>query len=748
MKYHEGGRDRREEDGSGAAPAPKVGAGTLSDGRAGTSSAPAPKVGGATLAQRLDASDGARNGAVQEAATSGHPAGRPAPAQRNTIQQLFGRPDAQAHTHTQSDHAAGGVATSVASRTASRYPVLARALGDHRDGKPTIDDAATAAVQHKSTGSPVDPDVAARVGTHLGADLTGVRVHSDALAQQSSAAMGARAFAYQNDVFLGEGESPSDVKLMAHELTHVVQQGAATAQPQRKITVGSANDPAEAEADRVADHVAAGPTAGAPAAGSPASGPVLVEDAAPPQPHQMTRTTALGQLRQAAGAESAPAIDQFLAEHGGKSIAALERQARAALEGVKPKSASELVSPLADKLKGADMPTPGGAPGGDATGVTAAMKPATAAATVHRLGAGAALDSSMASAAGEAYGADLSSVRVHTGAAAVQLAADHGARAFTIGNHVAFGAGEYNPGTPVGDAMMAHELAHVVQQQGADPLAQRKPLEVDGHDGAEHEADHAAGGVLARLYSGARAMASNAATRLRTSSGISLQRCSGAKAPVTRVVFGITIIGNGASAKAVDECAAFVTQLIGKNKFAQKKMKDDKVTLVIIPHDKKMTDLPQFAALKGTNTFDGRLWDNVRGSGGMRAPDGSFAIGVPEENLTAIAGAADAYGPGYSVGMHEFSHVLHSEGMTAVQKAKITQLYAARQAAGGPWTEAYGSSNEQEYYAQSTNCYFGKNQGIGQNGKAWLRTNDPAMCDFLDDLYGKNYDESGNVVAP
>jgi len=738
MAYHKGRRDSRQEEGGEATPASKIGAGTLARAHDGARHAPASRVGGSTLAEQIDG--GGRDGAVPQAAELGAPAGS-GPMQHETIQRLFGRPGAQPHASAQPDHAPYGPETSVASTTASRYPALARALGDRGAGEPTIDDAATAAVQHKAGGSPVDPEVAGRVGSHLGADLTGVRVHGDPLAQQASAAMGARAFAYQNDVFLGAGESPSDIKLMAHELTHVVQQGAAPAQPQRKIAVGAANDPAEAEADRVAEQVAAGPAA-ASAAGAPAAGVVLVEDGAPAKPHQMTRSAALGQLRQAGGADSEPAIEQFLAEHGGKTITALEHQARAALGGIKPGSASDLLSPLAAKLKGADAAAPGG--GGSAAGATAAMKPETAAATVQRLGDGAALDSSMASAAGDAYGSDLSGVRVHTGPAAVQLAAEHGARAFTIGNHVAFGAGEYNPGTPVGDAIMAH----VVQQQGADPRVQRKPLEVDGHDGAEHEADEAAGGVLARLYSGARAMASNAASRLRTGSGISLQRCSQPKAPVARVVFGITIIGNGASAKAVDECAAFVTKLISKNKHAQKKMKDDKVTLVIIPHDKKMTDLPQFAALKGTNTFDGRLWDNVRGSGGMRAPDGSFAIGVPEENLTVIAGAADGYGPGYSVGMHEFAHTLHSQGLTAAQQTKITQLYAARQAAHGPWTEAYGSSNEHEYYAQCTNCYFGKNQGIGHNGKAWLRTNDPAMCDFLDDLYGKSYDEAGNVVPP
>jgi hypothetical protein len=609
----------------------------------------------------------------------------------------------------------------------------------HNGDGASIDDVATAAVEHKRGGQPVDPAVRSQVEPHLGADLGSVRVHTGGDAATASSAIGARAFAYQSDVFLGAGESPSDVRLMAHELTHVVQQGAAAPHAQRKITVGAANDPAEAEADRVADQVAGG---------APAAGAVLVEDGAPAKPHQMTRSAALSQLRQAAGAESDPAIAQFVAEHGSESVASLERQGRAALGGIKPGSAPELLAPLAAKLKGADGAAPGNVGAGAAAGATAAMKPATAAAMVQRLGDGISLDGTMAAAAGDVYGADLSGVRVHIGATAAHLAADHGARAFTIGNHVAFGAGEHNPGTPVGDALMAHELAHVVQQQGADPAVQRKPLEVEGSEGAEDEADQAAAGVLARLYTGARATASSAAGRLRSGSGVSLQRCNKPPAPpVTRTVFGIQIVGSGASAKAVDECAAFVTQIIGKNKYAQKKMKDDKVTLVIIPHDKKMTDLPQFAALKGTNTFDGRLWDNVRGSGGMRAPDGSFAIGVPEENLTAIAGAVDGYGPGYSVGMHEFTHAVHDEGLTAAQKTKITQLYAARQAAGGPWTEAYGSSNEHEYFAQCTNCYFGKNQGIGNNGKAWLRTNDPAMCDFLDDLYGKNYNEAGDVEA-
>src|SRR6478735_759998 len=62
-----------------------------------------------------------------------------------------------------------------------------------------------------------------------------------------------------------------------------------------------------------------------------------------------------------------------------------------------------------------------------------------------------------------AFGRDLGDVRVHDGAAASELAADIGARAFTYGQDVYFGAGEYQPGSPDGDHVLAHELAHTVQ---------------------------------------------------------------------------------------------------------------------------------------------------------------------------------------------------------------------------------------------------------------------------------------------
>jgi hypothetical protein len=64
---------------------------------------------------------------------------------------------------------------------------------------PTMQDAATAAVEAKGAGVPVDTSIATKVGAHLGADFSGVRVHHDSVAHEASDAMGARAFAHGSD---------------------------------------------------------------------------------------------------------------------------------------------------------------------------------------------------------------------------------------------------------------------------------------------------------------------------------------------------------------------------------------------------------------------------------------------------------------------------------------------------------------------------------------------------------------------
>lgn len=189
------------------------------------------------------------------------------------------------------------------------------------------------------------------------------------------------------------------------------------------------------------------------------------------------------------------------------------------------------------------------------------------------------------------------------------------------------------------------------------------------------------------------------------------------------VLRGVEVTAYTPSDLAEAEAARIVALMTGRPD-VQKKLKAAKVELVIIPKDQPMTALPEFASLKGQRTFDGRAWDGVRGVGGMRAPDGAMAVGIPEENLADLPG--DTYPGNYSVAMHELAHCIH-DLLPAGEKKALEEAFDARKAAGGPWTEPYGSSNVHEYFAQGTNCFFGRNDGMGHNGKDWLKQNDPAL---------------------
>jgi Domain of unknown function (DUF4157) len=93
------------------------------------------------------------------------------------------------------------------------------------------------------------------------------------------------------------------------------------------------------------------------------------------------------------------------------------------------------------------------------------------------------------------FGYDFSGVRIHTDATAAQSASDVSALAYTVGRDVVFGAGQYSPSTASGRTLLAHELAHVIQQRGTafDPGA---PLYLDAPDSAlEREAEAAAHGI-------------------------------------------------------------------------------------------------------------------------------------------------------------------------------------------------------------------------------------------------------------
>ena len=115
------------------------------------------------------------------------------------------------------------------------------------------------------------------------------------------------------------------------------------------------------------------------------------------------------------------------------------------------------------------------------------------------------------------FGSDFSQVRVHTDTKAAEAARAVNARAFTVGQDIAFGAGQYAPDTAAGRQLLTHELTHVLQQGNA--TAQRElttsktnnflerganevTLEITtGASHVQRDCTTAAGGVIFMLYS-------------------------------------------------------------------------------------------------------------------------------------------------------------------------------------------------------------------------------------------------------
>lgn len=88
-------------------------------------------------------------------------------------------------------------------------------------------------LQQRSGGKALSPQLAAEMSQAIGADFNGVHVHTGEEATQMNRDLGAQAFTHGNDIYFNSGKydpsSTNGKRLLAHELTHVVQQGAAPA---------------------------------------------------------------------------------------------------------------------------------------------------------------------------------------------------------------------------------------------------------------------------------------------------------------------------------------------------------------------------------------------------------------------------------------------------------------------------------------------------------------------------------------
>lgn len=125
----------------------------------------------------------------------------------------------------------------------------------------------------RSPGRPLDERTRAELEPRFGHDFSHVRVHTDAAAAASARAVDALAYTVGRDIVFGAGRyapgTPAGIRLLAHELTHTLQQVGAPGMQAAPRGVSHPGDPAEREAERAADAVAAGRPVGRVAAGPP-----------------------------------------------------------------------------------------------------------------------------------------------------------------------------------------------------------------------------------------------------------------------------------------------------------------------------------------------------------------------------------------------------------------------------------------------------------------------------------------------
>jgi hypothetical protein len=184
--------------------------------------------------------------------------------------------------------------------------------------------------------------------------------------------------------------SAAPIHAQPFQRTPAVRRILQDAQVQAKLTIGAVDDPAEREADRVADQVMR-------------------------MPEPVRQSTADGTVRR-----MCPDC-----------------------EGELQRSASGGANSTASRASGA------------------------AEAAIGALGRGAPLPVSERAFFAPRFGRSFDNVRIHNGDNAAAAARAIGARAFTLGDDIAFATGEYRPGSAQGRRLIAHELTHTVQQETA-----------------------------------------------------------------------------------------------------------------------------------------------------------------------------------------------------------------------------------------------------------------------------------------
>jgi Domain of unknown function (DUF4157) len=396
-------------------------------------------------------------------------------------------------------------------------------------------------VLNSSSGKSLDNDSRSFMESRFNYDFSSVKIHDDDLAAKSAGSINALAYTSGNNIVFNSGQynttSDSGKRLLAHELTHVVQQNGPNIRRQEDVasseSTASANRPAR----------------------------FIVEDDVEPGEGQMRKSDFLERLNieicstvndtmrgTRFSADNCPYIRSAFARHRNSNPTQLEQL----IERYAPGTASaHSIDDLIEIMKArvaaaatqwvenggnlsefseeANSLVPAGSSGESGEkvqlksndgGGRASQAPG---AIMRSLGKGNPIDGNTRNKMESAFGASFSDVQLHTDSNAAAMSSKMNARAFTVGNHIAFSTGEHKPGSLVGDALMAHELAHVLQQKSAvaDSIQSNN---TSSYNQLEEDADLSTAHVLSSMLTGKTDDQSSP----RLSSGLKIHRCQAA----------------------------------------------------------------------------------------------------------------------------------------------------------------------------------------------------------------------------
>jgi hypothetical protein len=152
------------------------------------------------------------------------------------------------------------------------------------DGSGELDDETAGRInQKRGGGQPLDSGVQKKMTASTGEDFSQVKVHTDPEADTLNHQLGAKAFTTGQDVFFRDGayqpQTSGGQELLAHELTHVIQQRQGAVSGGDRMQVNAPGDPFEQQADHVAHDI----TSGQPPAGVQRAAPEEEEEKEPVQ---------------------------------------------------------------------------------------------------------------------------------------------------------------------------------------------------------------------------------------------------------------------------------------------------------------------------------------------------------------------------------------------------------------------------------------------------------------------------------